>query len=268
MTKAIPALRVLILPLLLAQASTDAVGGAWTSEEGRGQVIVTTTFTRSTRQFDGDGHAVSIPKFDKLETNALIEYGVTPWLTAIAQPQLRRTTIDEPTNAFSAGFGYTELGARARLWSGGSSVFSVQGIARVPGQSDPENAAEMGYTDPEYDLRLLAGHSFKLGAWDAFVDGQLGYRLRTGDPSSEVRLDFTLGVRPVAEYLILLQSFNNLADGTASGAFENTHEHKVSLSGVWDFAKDWSVQIGGIATVTGEYALRERGMIAGVWHQF
>jgi protein XagA len=268
MTKTVATLRVLILPLLLAQAPADAIAGAWTSDEGHGQVIVTTTFTRSTRQFDGNGNAVPIPTFDKLETNALIEYGLTPWLTAIAQPQLRRTTIDEPTNAFSSGFGYTELGGRARLWSGGNSVFSVQAIARVPGQSDPDNLAEMGYSDPEYDMRALAGHSFKLGTWDAFVDGQFGYRIRTRNPSNEVRLDFTLGVRPAAEYLILLQSFNNVADGTASGAFENTHEHKLSLNAVWDFTKDWSVQVGGIATVAGEYALRERGVIGGLWHRF
>jgi protein XagA len=262
-----PALRVFFFFLLLAQSS-QAFAGAWTSAEGQGQVIVTTTFTRSTRQFDANGHAIAIPTFDKLETNALLEYGLTPWLTAIAQPQLRRTTIDEPTNAFSSGFGYTELGARARVWSEGNTVISVQGIARVPGQSDPENSAEVGYTDPEYDMRALVGHSFKLGTWDAFVDGQFGYRIRTGEPSNEVRLDFSLGMRPASEYLILLQSFNNIADGSAAGVFENTHEHKVSLNGVWDFTKEWSVQVGGIATVTGEYALRERGVIAGLWRRF
>lgn len=268
MTTRVRMLRMLIGLLLLAHAPSVAFAGAWTSEEGRGQVIVTSTFTRSTRQFDGDGKAVPIPRFDKLETNALIEYGITPWLTAVAQPQLRRTTVGEPTNAFSSGFGYTDLGARARLWSGSSSVFSIQGLARVPGQSDPENTAEIGYTDPEYDLRALAGHSFKLGTWDAFVDGQLAYRIRSGDPSNEVRLDLTLGVRPAPEYLLMLQSFNNVADGTASGVFENTHEHKLSLNAVWDFTKEWSVQVGGIATVTGEYALRERGMIAGLWRRF
>jgi predicted acetyltransferase len=40
------------------------------------------------------------------------------------------------------------------------------------------------------------------------------------------------------------------------------------VSLVWDFARNWSVQAGGIATVAGANTLRERGYFAAIWKRF
>lgn len=252
----------------LPLTATPVLAGAWTQSAGHGQAIVTATFTRSTHEFDGNGHAVPTPTYDKLEVNALTEYGATDWLTVILLPQTRTVSIAAPTDANSSGFGYTELGGRARLWANATSVFSAQVTGRIPGQSDKDNPADVGATDWETDMRLLAGHSFTIGTWKSFFDAQGAYRVRNGDAPNEIRADFTLGVRPVADWLLLFQSFNTIADGSAKGEFDDGREHKLQLTAVWDVMQDWSLQLGGIATVAGEYTLRERGVVAAVWHRF
>ena len=47
---------------------------------------------------------------------------------------------------------------------------------------------------PRLDLRVLYGHSFLLEGYSAYIDAQLGYRVRFDDPPNEVRFDFTFGV--------------------------------------------------------------------------
>lgn len=259
-----PAAALLILPTLAG----SALAGAWTQPEGRGQAIVTGAYTQSPRAFGEDGETIFIPDYDKFELNTLVEYGLTDDVTAIFQPLLQSVTIDEPTDADRFGLGFTEIGARARLWSDERSVFSGQVIARIPGAGDEDNPAALGNTDPEFDTRALYGRSFTLGTWSSFFDAQLGYRIRFDDPANEIRADLTLGTRPHPDVLLLAQSFNTMADGSAEGIFENGREHKAQLSAVWDVTESWSLQLGGIATVAGENALRERGVVAAVWRRF
>lgn len=248
--------------------AVPVLAGAWTQEKGKGQVIAAGTFTRSTRQFDDGGDAVPIPRYDKFELNALVEYGLSDWLTVMVQPQLMWTGIAPPTDAETSGLGYTDLGARARLWSDKDSVFSAQAFARAPGQHDEDNPAAIGRTDAELDLRALYGRSFTIDGRSGFIDAQLGYRFRFDDPPNEVRADFTFGIRPDPKLLLLAQSFNTFSDGSAEGVFSDGREHKVQLSAVLSLDEVWSVQLGGIATVAGENTLRERGVIAAIWRKF
>jgi hypothetical protein len=261
-------LAVPLASLLIAATAGPVIAGAWTQGKGKGQVIAAGTVTRSTHEFDDEGDAVPIPRYDKAEANILFEYGLTDWLTVMAQPQLMWTGIAQPTDAEASGLGYTDLGARARLWSDKDSVFSAQAFARAPGQHDEDNAAAVGKTDPEFDIRALYGRSFTLDGKGAFIDAQLGYRFRFDDPPNEVRLDLTFGIRPDPKLLLLAQSFNTFADGSAQGVFADGREHKVQLSAVWELDAVWSVQLGGIATIAGENSLRERGVIAAIWRKF
>lgn len=261
-----------ILSAILAGASllaaSPVLAGAWTQREGGGQVILGGTFTGSDRTYDGGASTHRTPDYDKAEVNLLMEYGVTDWFTAIVQPQYQSVEIGAPTNADRSGLGYTDVGGRMRLWSNEDSVFSVQAVGRIPGTDDERNAAAVGYTDPEADLRLLYGHAFKSGAWDSFVDAQLAFRPRFDDPPNEIRADFTYGTRPVKNFMILAQSLNVFSDGTARAPFEDGYYSKLQLSGVWDFAEKWSVQLGVVGTVLGDNALQERGVVTGLWYRF
>lgn len=249
-------------------APSSVEAGAWTQKEGHGQVILQSSSTRSTHQFDDDGRPVRRPTYRKIETNLLIEYGLTDWLTAMVQPQLRKAEIGAPTNADSFGAGYTEFGGRVRLRSDDSSVLSMQMLGRLSGLNDETNPAEVGNTDPEFDIRALYGRAFMLREWNAFIDAQLGYRVRVDDPPNEFRFDLTFGVRPTPDLLLIAQSFNTISDGSARGIFDDGREHKLQLSAVWDMDESWSVQLGVAGTIDGENALRERGVLLSIWRKF
>lgn len=253
---------------IAAFAAGCVFAGAWTLPEGKGQAVATSTYTKSTRAFDDDGDLVRTPTFSKFEASLLLEYGLTDWLTLMLQPQFVHYDIAPPTDAETTGPGFTEIGARARLWSNATDVFSAQVVGRIPGRHGESNPAEAGYTDPELDMRLLYGHSFMVRGMAAYIDAQAGYRVRFDDPTNELRLDLTFGIRPRERLLLLAQSFNTISDGSAAGIFEDGREHKVQLSAVWSLNEAWAVQVGGIATIAGEDALRERGVVAALWRKF
>jgi hypothetical protein len=249
-------------------STSPALAGAWTLPPGAGQVIVTGTFLSADHYYDSKGRVIHGPSYQKFEAPAFIEYGFTDRFTGIVSPSLLATIVGNGSGGQYAGLGYTEFGGRFRLFASESWVVSAQATARLPGSTNRFNPAEACCTAKEFDLRLLVGKSFALGSWPAFVDGQAAYRLRSGELADEIRLDLTLGVRPFPDWLVLLQSFNVLANDPNAGLFTGTRYHKVQLGVVWDFAHNWSVELAGVATIAGRNAPVESGIITGLWYRF
>ncbi len=146
--------------LFVLAAPSSALAGAWTLPQGAGEVIATFTTSTGTEQFDGSGGLIATPRYDKDELQTLFEYGVTDNLTAILDPGLQHVDIGAPTDAERTGLGYTEFGARYRLFQGDDWVFSGQATGRIPGTFDMSNPAAIGYNDVEADFRALFGHTF------------------------------------------------------------------------------------------------------------
>ena len=253
---------------LAGLAPTVAHAGAFNQQAGHGQVIVTTTFTQAGEAFDTIGRFSPASNFRKFETTALVEYGFTDWLTGIVKPSFDAISASGATSASYSGLGMTEIGAQARVAQFGSSVLAVQGTVRVPGSTDRSNPVLIGSTRVEEDLRVLFGHGFKVGGWDGFIDLQAGYRWRGGGPPDELRFDATLGLRPVSNWTLLLQSFNEVSQSSNSIAYPAYSLYKLQASVVHDFSKEWSAQVGFVTTVAGRSALRERGVLAAVWRRF
>jgi hypothetical protein len=244
-----------------------AVAGAWTLPAGKGQVIVTGSFVSADRYYDSRGRILRGPNYQKFEASAFLEYGFTDRFTGLLSPSLLAASV-AGVGAHYVGPGYTEIGGRFRLLAGESWVVSMQASARLPVPANRLNPAAACCTAGEVDIRLLLGKSFTLGAWPAFIDAQAGYRLREGLAQDELRIDVTLGVRPLPNWLILLQSFNVLANDADAGIFTQARYHKVRLGAVWDFAHHWSLQLAGIATIAGRSAPVEAGFVTGLWYRF
>jgi protein XagA len=252
----------------IALGPQAAAAGAWLAPEGHGQVVVTGTASSAGKTFDSNGSLQSTPRYNKTELQALMEYGVTDWLTAIAIPSLQHVDIAAPIDARRSGVGNSEFGARARVIQESNWVLSAQGTVRVPGTADTNNPAAVGYTGFDVDLRALYGVSFALGGLPAFADIQLAQRFRTGGPPSEARLDLTLGVRAAEQWLLLLQQFNVISEGAGSVPFTSNNYHKLQFSVIYDFAPRWSVQGSAFTTFAGRNALQENGALTGLWYRF
>ena len=133
---------------------------------------------------------------------------------------------------------------------------------------DNANAAAVGYTDVETDLRGLAGHSFSIDGLPAFVDLQFAERFRSGAPPNEFHADMTFGVEPLSRWLVLAQSFNVVSEGSGRAPFTSYDYCKFQLSAVYALTPAVSLQLGGITTYAGRNALQENGLIAGVLSKF
>lgn len=261
MTHGIAPSMILGLAALLTPTAADA--GAWTPEKGDGQVIVSGLYSEALEAFGDGGHPEEIPVFRKVELGVYAEYGLTDWLTAIARTELKSEAVGTPMALEDARFGLSGLGARVRLWQGGGGVVSAEVSGRVPTGG---GRRWEGDPDAEIDLRLLTGYGFGLGTWSGFIDVQGAYRLRPGATADEIRADLTLGVRPRPRLLWLAQSFNTLS--TASESLATRTEHKAQVSVVYDVTEHLSLQVGAIATLAGQNALRERGLITALWVRF
>jgi hypothetical protein len=257
-----------VMALAIVVAPHGVHAGAWTLPEGEGQATVIGTWSNATHAFDAGGNSTATPRTEKMELQGLLEYGATDRFTVILTPGLQHLDIAAPVNATRSGFGYFELGGRYKLFGGPSWVISAQATLRAPGVFEPLNAAAIGYTDPETDLRALFGYGGSVGGMPAFVDLQLAQRFRAGTPPSEFRADATVGVTPWPTWMLLGQSFNVVAEGSAPPIFPNYAYHKLQLSVVHELTPAVAVQFGGFTTIAGHNALQENGMLLGVWYRF
>lgn len=255
----------LVVAVLAAPAGARAA--AWTQPEGQGLFIGTATLTSAEHQFQ-EGRAVRRPDYTKTETTFLLEYGLTGRLTLIAQPSIRTTRIGGASGDDFAGLGYTDLGARWRLWQGAGGVFSVQGLLRLPGATDARRAAQIGHTGAEIDLRALFGQGFALGGRPAFVNVEAAYRLRLGDAPDEYRVDVTFGLRPAPRWLLLAQNFAVASNGSGRGPFAAYWYTRAQVSAVYELGGGWSVQAGAARVYAGDNMLRETNAILALWRRF
>lgn len=205
------------LVLAVALRTAEALAGAWTLPEGGADLWLQTTIAGAASAF-GPGYELRAGgSYHKVEQNVLLEYGAADGLTALFATQFLGITLTGAAPAQYAGPGYSDFGARLRLWQGEDWVVSVQAVARAPGASGSASRAAVGYTDWEADLRLLAGRAFRLWGQAAFLDLQVAQRERFGAPPSELRVDATLGVEVLPGWQMLLQSFNVISEGAGAG---------------------------------------------------
>lgn len=241
------------IPLALALALIIPFIGpsqaAWTEAQGGGLFIGTATLKDLSWRYDSGGRRFRDRDSTVLEASPYIAYGVTPWLTAIAQPRL---ALGFGADGQRLGLAPTDLGARVRLWSGERSVLSVQGSFALPTTSPRFGGTRLGW-----DARVLFGHDF--GA--AFVVGELGWR-HVGERVDEWRADATLGLRPAEGWLLLAQSFN-LTRISAAG-----WQSKLQVSVVRDVAPGIALQAGGFTTIGGSNYGAETGGILAIWLRF
>jgi hypothetical protein len=246
-----------------------AWAGAWPQEPGQWQAIEQFTYYQAAVQGTGPhGEPVGIGTYHQMEFAPYVEYGLTDRWTLGTQPRLQSVwTESAGATKWSDGLAQLNVFARYTVYHGDYDVVAVQGQVGVPGaatSADPQVA----YPNTEYELRGLYGHGFSLGSWTGFTDAEVAGRLRMGADADEVRLDLTAGVRPVPDWMLLVQSFSTigLRDNGPGGADYSITKLYASL--VYDITPRVSVQVGGYRELAGRnVSLGNAGLLA-LWLKF
>lgn len=252
--------------IALGTLASPARAGPWTMPKGEGRVIVTTIYSHAGQSFDGDGDSVNAADYDQLMAFFAAEYGVTEDITLLATPSLRRIEVEDDSTSF--GIENVELGARWRLFHNDRWVVSAQGTAFIPGNSRRARVAQIGSNDAQYDARLQVGHGFASGKLSGFASIEGGYRFRSGDAPDEYHADATLGIHATSRLILIGNFFNTWSNGAGRGNYPSYSYSNLYAGGVYEVRPGLSFQLGGLATVTGRNALRERGIYSGLWVKF
>jgi len=267
-------------------APNPARAGAWLYPEDKGQVIVTTTFADARKAYDGRGRLIETPPYRKFDTRVYVEHGVTDWLTfvgeggymdfngaasptdhlngLIAEAKARMPlTLKPPPGPHYDGLGLGSAGARLRLFTYGDYVFSAEASLRA---ASPEARRFLDMRDPiQIDARLLMGRPITVLGLKGFIDTQIGYRSR-GQNGDELRADFTAGLRPCEQLLVMAQSFSAFAPRGRVATL--VAAQKFQLSAVYDVTTSLSLQIGGVTALSGVNSPAERGLISALWWRY
>jgi len=255
------------LPLAMLMFPAAAEANGFPQPRGEGRVIGTLILSKSDKGFDDDGDVIDIPDYKQVQIYLNGEYGLTDDLTLLLTPSFRDVSVDAGGRDTS-GLNFVELGGRYRVGQSGPATFSVQATARIPGKTYRDPIAQLNQDGMEYDVRAQVGVGLGQGGNAGFFIAEAGYRLRDDDPPNEVHADFTLGLRAAPKLLFLVNSFNTFSDGSGSGAFPSYRYHNVFASLVYDVTDRIAIQAGVQGTIAGENALRERGVVAGLWFRF
>lgn len=266
---------------------SPARAGAWLWPEGKGQVIVTTTFANARNAYDATGRLIQTPSYRKFETRAYVEHGVTDWLNFVAEagylnfrgapvPTLEPLSlliaqakaglplwVETPSGARYEGFGIGSAGVRLKLFTYGDYIFSVESSIRAASR-DARRFLDMRDA-VQVDARFLIGRPYTVFGMAGFVDAQFGYRSR-GQNGDEVRVDITAGVRPLDRLMLMAQSFS--AFSPRGGVATLVAAQKFQVSAVYDVTPSLSVQLGGVTALSGVNSPAERGVISALWWRY
>ncbi|MEM0922448.1 MAG: hypothetical protein AAGF44_03125 [Pseudomonadota bacterium] len=192
--------------MLAALGLGEAAAGAWTREEGTGQVI----FSTGRRVAPVGALTGRIADEDSNTTQIFVEYGLFNDLTIGATLFAELSSTDLGEGSASAG-----LFLRQRLWQGERGVVSVQAgyihpIEDIfPGEFGRNGSA----SEQEVEVRALYGHSW-WGDWgSAFFSGEAGYDWHGDAEADEIRLDATIGWEPYRCCLALMSGFATVPVG-------------------------------------------------------
>jgi hypothetical protein len=263
-----PARRAALVAFALVARVSPVCAGAWTPEEGHGEIVVTTLFDQANVAFDQAGRFTPTPQYRSLQASAFVDYGVTDWLAALLKPSLQSSSLGAPDNQRFTGLGDSEIGLQARLWRDDSAVLSEAVQARLPTSAGAANSWLPGTPHADFDFRLLLGKNVSVGPLPGFIEIQAACRLRGGPAPDEARADLTFGVYVTPRLMVLAQSFNIVSGPSDRLDFPRWSQSKAQFSLVYSLNKDWRAQAGGFTTLAGTSAYRENGGLVAFWRRF
>ena len=228
---------------------TLANAGAWVPEQGEGYAKFAYTAYSANDRF-GSNDPVD---FEGNNTSYYGEYGIGGNLGLYWSfiYQDIEQTVDGNTTS-NSGLSDVELGARYQ-WFSEPFVFSTSFLAKLPYLYDEEDELPLGNGQEDFEVRALIGKGLSRFGYFGI---EVGYRLRTDEPSDEYRYLLEYGFS-VNDNLYLrtkldgIESVGNADSGGVEGNLSLAPEFdlgKLELTAGWNFgakndSERWGIEI-------------------------
>nr|BBJ02393.1 hypothetical protein YBY_02410 [Marinobacter nauticus] len=249
--------------LLLSSITGQALAGAWTQQEGAIYNRTSINYFYSDTNFDGDGNKVAFAdngEFADTNLTNYLEYGISDKLTAFTSVALKSIRSENDLRKDETwGVGDIDIGLRQQLFSASDSVFSVQGLIKVPEAYDEDELLPLGNGQYDAEIRFAYG----LSLWKYFpgyTNIELGYRWRDKDPSDEVRYLFEIGSSLTDKTYTRLKFDGTLSrengsttDNSGNPTTTNNFDLlKLDWTVGYKVTQAWSVEAAWTPSITGE----------------
>ena len=267
------------LALISSLASaTNAYAGAWVADKGRGYTKLGISDYSATEFF---GEQPDFGEFEGTSVSFYGEYGLgSNWgiFTSALYQDIEQTTASGQTTS-NSGLGDLDIGLKYQ-WQAKPFVLSTSFSVKLPNLYDEDDELPLGNGQEDYEFRVLLGKSLNRYGYLGF---EVGYRLRTDEPSDEIRYLLEYGVN-LTENLYFrtkldgIESANN-ADSfeTITGNLSQTPEFdigKLEITAGWNFGKPskdggrWGAEITYTDDLYGNETLQGDGIQFGITRVF
>ena len=258
---------------LLALLAGGAAAGPWTQDEGHGQVILQAGPYRSdVNGTDDRGRTTGIGKLYRGDAGAYWEHGVSPRWTVGLAPRLQASWLDDRVNhRTTASQGLAELGgfARYRLYKGDYDVLSIQGGVSTPGIANDSTRLRIAEPHPSLAMSLAYGIGLPLPrGMSAFAAFEAGYRYRPGTAADELRLDASIGFRPIPRWMLIAQSFSTLGMRNNGPNGADYAVNKVQFSVVHELTERHSIAVGYMREIDGRRVALGQAVFGSLWYRY
>ncbi|ALQ10406.1 MULTISPECIES: hypothetical protein [Pseudoalteromonas] len=168
------------IALSISLASVNVSAGAWVGEEGSGYIkLGYADYTSSKYR----GNNPTFERFEGQNTSLYLEHGLgnnfSIYGSLLHQSYEQEDSVTGTSSA--SGFGDTEVGIRYQ-WQAEPFVLSTSFLVKTPFLYDEDDG--LGNNQEDYEAKILLGKGLdKFG----YIGAEVGYRVRTAEPSDEYR---------------------------------------------------------------------------------
>jgi len=254
---------------LFSSVANHALAGAWVQEKGRSEFITTALYSSAKSGYDDLGNLTEVVKFSKLETAVYGEYGLIKNWSIVGRVSYQEVSLQRNLGIDAgSGVGASSLALKYQFSQIGKWVFSAQGAVLIPGGTENGLDLRLGEGDTEWEFRMLTGRPITAFGKNGFVDVQAARQFRTSITPDEWKVDFTAGIYPKKNILLMGQIFAIIGDQPRVLERRKLESFKIQGSLVWFFRKNNGIQLLASRPISGRNVIADTAFGIGWWSRF
>lgn len=235
-----------LAPIQLSHASP------WSRDNGELMIISRADYFRSDLENVSVGGVDVDGKFERLESNNYVEYGVTNRLTVGGKVFYGTSWLTRGASVESnSGFTELEAFAQQQVFRNDRHAGAVKVAVGIPAGLEAGVRSGQQSDGADLEVAFLYGRSLTFEPIKTFAAVEVGVQKRFSDAADQLRFLTTFGIEPSDRWVLLVDTFSvkSLSNEQPGGA--DFDVIKIQPSIVWRATKRFSFQLGASREVAG-----------------
>lgn len=235
-----------LAPIQVSQASP------WSRDDGEFMIISRADYFRSDLENVSVGGVAVDGKFERLESNTYVEYGVTEKLT-VGGKVFYGTSWLTRGDGVERNSGFTELEAFAQqqVFRNDRHAGAVKVAVGIPAGLEAGVRSGQQSDGADLEVALLYGRSLTFEPIKTFAAIEVGVQKRFSDAADQMRFLTTFGVEPSDRWVFLVDTYSVKSLGNEQSGGADFDVIKIQPSIVWRATKRFSFQLGVSKEIAG-----------------